>query len=71
MGMATYTSDTEQIRKEFRHLKQIFQHLKTQYFSDDPAFKEISMGMSGDFQIAIEEGSTMIRIGTKIFGERH
>jgi pyridoxal phosphate enzyme (YggS family) len=70
MGMATYTSDTTQVRKEFRNLKQIFDLLKSQYFSGNPAFKEISMGMSADYQIAIEEGSTMIRIGTKIFGQR-
>jgi pyridoxal phosphate enzyme (YggS family) len=70
MGMATYTSDTAQVRKEFRNLKQIFDLLKSQYFSGNPAFKEISMGMSADYQIAIEEGSTMIRIGTKIFGQR-
>jgi len=67
MGMATYTSDMEQVRKEFRQLKQHFQFLKEKYFLNNPVFKEISMGMSADYQIAIEEGSTMIRIGTKIF----
>ncbi len=71
MGMATYTSDMEQVRKEFRQLKQHFQFLKNKYFLNNPAFKEISMGMSADYQIAIEEGSTMIRIGTKIFGTRN
>lgn len=70
MGMATYTEDKNQIRKEFSHLKAIFNQLKTAYFSDFPGFKEISMGMSGDYQIAVEEGSTMVRIGSTIFGER-
>ncbi|RLD41721.1 MAG: YggS family pyridoxal phosphate-dependent enzyme [Bacteroidetes bacterium] len=71
MGMATYTSDENQIRREFRNLKQYFQLLKDRHFSDDLSFKEISMGMSGDYRIAIEEGSTMVRIGTKIFGSRN
>lgn len=70
MGMATYTENENQIRKEFSHLKTIFNQLKMAYFSDFPAFKEISMGMSGDYQIAVEEGSTMVRIGSTIFGER-
>jgi pyridoxal phosphate enzyme (YggS family) len=70
MGMATYTKNKEQVRKEFRSLKQTFLFLKRKYFSGNPEFKEISMGMSDDYQIAIEEGSTMIRIGTKIFGAR-
>jgi PLP dependent protein len=71
MGMATYTTDTDRIRREFKLLKSIFRELKITYFSDEPAFREISMGMSGDFQIAIEEGSTMVRIGSLIFGERN
>ena len=70
MGMATYTDDAEQVRREFRQLKGFFDEMKSQYFSDDENFKEISMGMSGDYPIAIEEGSTMIRVGTLIFGER-
>ena len=70
MGMATYTDDTEQIRSEFRHLKEIFQELKENYFSGEPHFKEISMGMSGDYPIAIEEGATIVRVGSKIFGTR-
>lgn len=70
MGMATYTSNLEQVRKEFRNLYGYFQLLKSKYFAQDPNFKEISMGMSGDYQIAIEEGSTLIRIGTSIFGNR-
>lgn len=70
MGMATYTDDENQIRKEFAHLKGIFDKLKTGYFAESPDFKEISMGMSGDYQIAVEEGSTMVRIGSILFGER-
>lgn len=71
MGMATFTNDIEQIRKEFRLLKSLFDEFKTTYFAEETAFKEISMGMSNDYPIAIEEGSTMIRIGTLIFGERY
>ena len=70
MGMATYTDDTQQIHREFAHLREIFDHLKKKFFSGEPSFKEISMGMSGDYKIAIEEGSTIVRIGSKIFGAR-
>ena len=70
MGMATYTDRTEQVRNVFRRLKDYFDQLKKIYFSDTVYFKEISMGMSDDYQIAIEEGSTIIRVGTRIFGER-
>jgi pyridoxal phosphate enzyme (YggS family) len=70
MGMATLTDDTEQIRSEFRLLKSLFDEWKQKYFADEPAFSEISMGMSDDYPIAIEEGSTMIRVGTMIFGKR-
>lgn len=70
MGMATYTSDTDQIRSEFKKLKNFFDKLKTDYFKDKTTFSEISMGMSGDYHIAIEEGSTMIRVGSLIFGNR-
>jgi hypothetical protein len=70
MGMATFTDDKTQVRKEFQKLKQIFDNLKTQYFADSPAFKEISMGMSNDFELAIAEGSTMVRIGSLLFGQR-
>jgi pyridoxal phosphate enzyme (YggS family) len=69
MGMATFTSDTRQVREEFNHLKQIFETLKEMDFSDD--FNIISMGMSGDFEIAIEQGSNMIRVGSSIFGSRN
>jgi pyridoxal phosphate enzyme (YggS family) len=70
MGMATYTSDAVQVRKEFSFLKQCFNSLKNNYFMSNPDFREISMGMSGDYKIAVEEGSTMVRIGSLIFGER-
>jgi len=71
MGMATYTDDEIQIHKEFACLKAYFDRLKSGYFANEPEFKEISMGMSGDYLIAIEEGSTMVRIGSTIFGERN
>ena len=70
MGMATYTDDENQIRKEFACLKNYFEKLKSDYFSEASEFREISMGMSGDYRIAVEEGSTMVRIGSTIFGER-
>lgn len=70
MGMASFTQDTEKVRQEFRHLKTIFDLLKTKFFPQSAHFCEISMGMSGDWRIAIEEGSTLVRIGSLIFGER-
>ena len=70
MGMASYTDDENQIRKEFRWLAEYFNKIKTSYFCHDDFFNELSMGMSGDYQIAIEEGSTMVRVGSSIFGER-
>jgi PLP dependent protein len=70
MGMATFTEDSIRIKKEFRYLSECFGKLKGGYFKENQYFKEISMGMSGDFKIAILEGSTMIRIGSLIFGER-
>lgn len=70
MGMATYTADKEQIHAEFKSLKMFFDKLKASFFHDQDAFRHISMGMSGDYEIAIEEGSTLVRIGTSIFGER-
>lgn len=70
MGMATYTDDENQVRKEFASLKSNFDKLKSAYFAESIEFCEISMGMSGDYLIAIEEGSTMVRIGSTIFGER-
>lgn len=70
MGMATYTQDAAQVRKEFRELKQLFEELKTRILPGFVELKEISMGMSGDYLIAQEEGSTMVRIGSAIFGSR-
>jgi PLP dependent protein len=70
MGMATLTDDMDQVRKEFRNLAEYFRVLKENYFSQIPEFREKSMGMSGDFMTAIEEGSTIVRIGSIIFGER-
>jgi PLP dependent protein len=71
MGMATYTEDENVVRKEFRTLKGLFNKLKSSYFSEKSYFAELSMGMSGDYKIAVEEGSTMVRIGSLIFGERY
>ena len=71
MGMATYTSDVELIRNEFRNLKQILNEASEKYKHDLIDLKELSTGMSGDYKIAIEEGSTMIRIGTGVFGARY
>ncbi|MBS3771322.1 MAG: YggS family pyridoxal phosphate-dependent enzyme [Bacteroidales bacterium] len=71
MGMATFTEDMEQVRSEFRELVNIFNKLKENYFPNDPAFKEISMGMSNDYHVALEEGTTMVRIGSLIFGKRN
>lgn len=70
MGMATFTENEEQIRSEFKELVYIFNQLKSNYFSEE-SFKEISMGMSGDYKIAIEEGATMVRIGSLLFGARN
>jgi pyridoxal phosphate enzyme (YggS family) len=70
MGMATFTVNSDQVREEFRDLTGCFRTLKEKYFTENKYFTEISMGMSGDFRIAIEEGSTMVRIGSIIFGER-
>ncbi|HEX2394551.1 MAG TPA: YggS family pyridoxal phosphate-dependent enzyme [Bacteroidales bacterium] len=70
MGIATFTDDSVRIREEFANLGRYFQLLKDSFFRDDQAFKELSIGMSGDYKLAIEAGSTMVRIGTLIFGER-
>lgn len=70
MGMATYTDDDETVRREFASLKSFFDRLKTDYFTEKDYFTHLSMGMSGDYHIAIEQGSTMVRIGTALFGER-
>ena len=70
MGMATFSDDESLTRKEFKSLKTTFDSIKSLYFINNKEFCEISMGMSGDYKIAIEEGSTMVRVGSSIFGER-
>jgi PLP dependent protein len=70
MGMATFTTDKTQIRKEFKGLKSFFDKIKTKQLPANVEIKELSMGMSGDYQIAVEEGSTLIRVGSSIFGAR-
>lgn len=71
MGMASFTDDTKQIRDEFKQIKKLFETCKSTYQQGNENFKEISMGMSGDYPIAIEEGATIIRIGNGIFGKRY
>ena len=71
MAMATFTDNTEQIRRELRSLKTLFDKLASMKLPEAVTMKELSMGMSGDYKIAIEEGSTMVRVGTAIFGERN
>ena len=70
MGMATNTDSTEQVRAEFSSLSSLFDELKSAFFVSDEAFCELSMGMSDDYPEAIEAGSTLVRVGSKIFGER-
>ena len=70
MGMASFTDNTEQIRQEFRGLKKFFDKLTLLNGAENIAIKELSMGMSSDYQIAIQEGSTLIRVGSAIFGIR-
>jgi pyridoxal phosphate enzyme (YggS family) len=70
MGMASFTEDNEVVRNEFQSLRKIFTNLKNNFFSKEDCFKEISMGMSGDYLLAIEEGSTIVRVGSSIFGTR-
>ncbi|GAB3340585.1 YggS family pyridoxal phosphate-dependent enzyme [Marivirga atlantica] len=71
MGMATFTEDEDKIRREFKSLKHIFEEVKAKYNDEKLNMTELSMGMSGDYKIAIEEGSTMVRVGSAIFGERN
>ena len=70
MGMATNTDDEQQIRSEFHRLHELFETTRDRFFNDEDCFDELSMGMSDDYGIAIEEGSTLIRVGSKIFGQR-
>lgn len=71
MGMATNTADRERVRRDFRTIKQLFDTLKAGPFAGHEEFREISMGMSHDYGIAMEEGSTLVRVGSAIFGERN
>jgi len=71
MGIATHTDDKDKIRNEFRYLKNLFSKIKEKYYSDNINFKELSMGMTSDYTIAIEEGATIVRIGSAIFGARN
>ena len=71
MAMATNTDDEARISRDFESVAQLFGVLKERFFADRPSFKELSMGMSGDYLIAQEHGSTMVRVGSKIFGERN
>jgi hypothetical protein len=70
MGMASFTNNQSEIRKEFKYLKTIFNRIGNNYFKDKSNFSVLSMGMSNDYPVAIEEGSTMVRIGSSIFGVR-
>jgi hypothetical protein len=67
MGMASFTADMDQVRKEMKQIKAAFDLMRQKYFRESPAFRTISMGMSGDYLIALEEGSTMIRVGSLLF----
>jgi len=71
MGMASFSNNEEQVRNEFIRLKHIFTQLNNNFFKQNQTFQTISMGMSGDYKIAIEEGSTMVRVGSAIFGNRN
>lgn len=70
MAMGSNTNDMEQVRHEFRQIKSLFDELKEKYFANEPSFCQLSEGMTDDYPIAIEEGSTIVRIGSMIFGER-
>lgn len=70
MGMATFTENEEKIANEFAGLKNLFDEIKSSYFYNNETFNQLSMGMSSDYEIAIKEGSTMIRVGSNIFGSR-
>ena len=71
MGIATNTEDQDKLRQEFRQLRSYFEQLKETFFFANPDFKDISMGMTSDWPLALEEGSTMIRVGSGIFGSRN
>lgn len=71
MGMATFTPNPEQVSKEFQSLRMLFDALKKRILPVNMAMKELSMGMSADYKLAVSQGSTLVRIGTAIFGERN
>lgn len=71
MGMGSFSDDADITRMEYRRLKNVFDRIKADIFSDEVPFAEISMGMSNDFGIGVEEGSSLVRVGTSIFGERN
>lgn len=70
MGIGSITDDMSQTQKEFHHLKELFERIKERFFQNEDSFKELSMGMSHDYETAISEGSTLVRIGSSIFGLR-
>lgn len=70
MSMATFTQDQSQIKAEFKKTKDLFDSIQTTFFKQEPSFDTLSMGMSGDFELAIEEGSNMVRLGSILFGKR-
>ena len=70
MGIATFTDDAAQVRAEFRSLRRLFDSLRADVFAQAPHFQELSMGMSGDWEIALDEGATLVRIGSLLFGQR-
>jgi len=70
MGMATFTENMETVAREFAGIQSLFNETRRKYFADDPFFSELSIGMSGDYRIAVQFGSTLVRIGTAIFGIR-
>jgi uncharacterized pyridoxal phosphate-containing UPF0001 family protein len=70
MGMASFTDDGERVRAEFRYLQGIFREARSRFFEGEDSFSVLSMGMSGDYAVALEEGSTMVRIGSLLFGKR-
>ena len=71
MGMATFTDNEETIKKEFHYLADFFKQIRASYFENEDSFSELSMGMSGDYLLAVQEGSTIVRVGSLIFGERN
>lgn len=70
MGMASFTEDRERVRSEFRMLRSVFDEVRSRFFQGDDSFSILSMGMSGDYTVAVEEGSSMVRIGSLLFGAR-